>query len=336
MIDYKAKINTTDYDFLRTDNRIQNLMILGLGGSHAYGTNTENSDLDVRGVALNSKREILLGTDFEQVVNETTDTTVYSLKKLIHLLTNCNPNTIEILGLKPEHYLYISKEGQELLDNKKMFLSQRAINSFGEYALSQLNRLVNKSGKSRNEITQNELRSMNKMLMKFGSRYQSYAETGSEVVIRPANTDGNSSETDRLYFNMNLKNLPMAVVIQLFNEIVAIDKDYRSSTRNEKAIAHNKLGKHMMHLVRLYYMVFDILEKEEINTYRENEHDLLMRIRNGEFLKDEEPTPEFHILLDELNKRFEYAKQNTSLPETPNIKLIEDFVVGVNQNVLVS
>ena len=41
-----------------------------------------------------------------------------------------------------------------------------------------------------------------------------------------------------------------------------------------------KLGKHMMHLVRLYLMCLDILEKEEINTYRENDIPFLMNIRN--------------------------------------------------------
>ena len=65
----------------------------------------------------------------------------------------------------------------------------------------------------------------------------------------------------------------------------AIVKAYgKIGRRNEKAIAHDKLGKHMMHLVRLYYMCFDILEKGEINTYREVEHNLLMEIRNGKYL----------------------------------------------------
>ena len=34
------------------------------------------SDIDLRGVALNNKEEILLGKDFEQVVEIDTDTTV--------------------------------------------------------------------------------------------------------------------------------------------------------------------------------------------------------------------------------------------------------------------
>ena len=56
----------------------------------------------------NSKEEILLGTDFEQIVNVETDTTIYSFNKMIQLLTSNNPNTIEILGCKPEQSIAIS------------------------------------------------------------------------------------------------------------------------------------------------------------------------------------------------------------------------------------
>lgn len=113
LTEIRQKLLTKEYDFLRTDKNLgSNIILLGLGGSHAYGMNTETSDLDVRGIATNSKRNILIGQDFEQVVEVNTDTTIYSFDKIINLLCSCNPNTIEILGLKPEHYLYLSPEGR--------------------------------------------------------------------------------------------------------------------------------------------------------------------------------------------------------------------------------
>ena len=104
----KKEIQTSQYDFLKTNPHLgDKIILLGLGGSHAYGTNIKTSDLDIRGCAVNSKSEILTNENFEQFVNADTDTTIYSFNKLIHLLSNCNPNTIEMLGLKPEHYLYL-------------------------------------------------------------------------------------------------------------------------------------------------------------------------------------------------------------------------------------
>ena len=49
-----------EYDFLRTDpHLVDNICLLTYGGSHAYGTNIEGSDMDIRGIALNSAEEIL-------------------------------------------------------------------------------------------------------------------------------------------------------------------------------------------------------------------------------------------------------------------------------------
>ncbi len=84
----KNKLNSNEYDFLREDNHLgENIILLTLGGSHAYGMDNENSDLDIRGIALNCKEDILLGKDFDQVINTDTDTTVYSFNKILQLLT---------------------------------------------------------------------------------------------------------------------------------------------------------------------------------------------------------------------------------------------------------
>lgn len=132
------------YDFLRTDPHLgENIMFLTLGGSHAYGTNVEGSDVDVRGCAMNSPQDILGFSNFEQRVDTGTDTTIFGFNKLVSLLLSCNPNTIELLGNKPDQYFYITPAGQMLIENRKLFLSQTAVHAFGGYANQQLRRLQN-------------------------------------------------------------------------------------------------------------------------------------------------------------------------------------------------
>lgn len=261
----REKLKTSEYDFLRNNKHLgSNIILLGLGGSYSYGMNIEGkSDIDIRGVALNSKEEILLLQNFGQIVDENTDTTIYSFNKMVNLLCKANPNVMEQLGLNTEHYLYIHPIGQVLLNNSKLFLSKRAVYYFAGYAKEQLKKMDNKSSRS------------------FGEDYTGIGR------------------------------------------------------RNRYAAAHNKLGKYMAHLIRLYYMCFDILENQKIITYREKEHDLLMNIRNGEYLdKNQQPISSFYDLLSELEKRLEYDEKNTSLPETPDYQRINEFRMFVNEKVV--
>lgn len=67
----KDTVASDAYNFLKENEHLGNrIILLGLGGSHAYGTNVESSDLDIRGCALNRKEEILTNQHFEQFVNE--------------------------------------------------------------------------------------------------------------------------------------------------------------------------------------------------------------------------------------------------------------------------
>lgn len=333
----KEKLKSAEYDFLRTNENLgSNIILLTLGGSHAYGMDKEDSDVDVRGISLNSKPDILLGADFEQVVDVDTDTTVYSFNKMIQLLTSNNPNTIEQLGCLPQHYFYLSEIGKELLDNRKIFLSQICVHTFGGYASSQLRRMSNKAARlvSQAENESYILKSIDNARYEFKNRYYPFEDDNDlKLYIDKSAQEGYDSE---IFMDVRLNHYPLRDWAGMWNEMKTIVSSYNKfGRRNEKAVAHDKLGKHMAHLIRLYMMCIDILEKEEIVTYREKEHDLLMSIRNGEYLDgNRQPIPEFYDLLNEYEKRFEYAKNNTSLPEKPDYKRINDFRMSVNERIV--
>ena len=332
----KKKLKTSEYDFLREDKNLgDNIILLTLGGSHAYGTNNENSDLDVRGCALNSKMQILTNENFEQFVNEATDTTIYSFNKLISLLSNCNPNTIEMLGNKPEHYLYVSNIGKELINNSHLFLSKRAAYFFGGYATAQLRRLDNKAVRLVNQEQREKhiLNSIMNAFHTFPEKYFHFEEDNIRLYIDKSEQEEYDTE---IFMDVNLHHYPLRDYKSMWSEMNNVVKDYsKIGKRNKNAIEHNKLGKHMMHLIRLYMMCLDILEHEKIVTYREKEHELLMDIRNGKFLnEDRQPIPEFYEMVDDYEKKLEYAKNNTNLPDNPDYKRINEFVASVNERVV--
>ena len=293
-------LSSKEYEFLKTNEHLgNNIILIGLGGSYAYKTNTENSDLDVRGCALNTKEEILTNKNFEQFVNEETDTTIYSFNKLVSLLSNSNPNTIEIMGLKPKHYLYIHPIGKELLNNAHLFLSKRAVHSFGGYANQQLRRMELLCNRNVSQLQKEQfiLNTINNAMYDIKLAYQDFTDEEIKLYIDKAVQEGYDTE---IFMDVNLKHYPLRDYCSVWNEMKSIVSSYNKiGKRNKHAIEHDKIGKHMMHLIRLYMMCIDILEKEEIITYREAEHDLLMDIRNGKFI---DSMPSYEYLKDTNNK----------------------------------
>ena len=85
--------SSTEYDFLR--NYPHKIAFLTLGGSYAYGTNTEDSDIDLRGVLLSDKREILLNNNPNNLEktddHKDVDTVLHSHIKMINMLAKGNP-----------------------------------------------------------------------------------------------------------------------------------------------------------------------------------------------------------------------------------------------------
>ena len=333
---FEKVYGSEEYKFLWTEPRLgDNIILLGLGGSHAYGTNVPTSDLDIRGIALNSKEDILTNDNFEQFTNEETDTTIYAFNKMITLLSNVNPNTIEMLGLKPDQYIKVSSVGRDLLNNRKMFLSKKCIHSFGGYANQQLYRLNQKSKHimAQSELETHILKTLEFMSTDFNKHYSELPDDSLKLYIDKAVQEDFDTE---IFMDVNLHHYPLRDYCSLWNDLKNVTTQYKKiGKRNEHALEHGKIAKHMMHLVRLYLMVFDILEKEEIITYREEEHDFLMSIRNGKFLtEDDQPTAEFFEIINDFEKRLEYDKQNTSLPDKPDYKRIKEFQMDVNEQVV--
>lgn len=321
-------INSPEYDFLRTNPHLgDNIMFLTLGGSHAYGTNIEGSDIDIRGVTANSRQDILGLSNFEQVLDEQTDTTVYGFRKLISLLMNCNPNVIEMLGGKSDNYAMVSRAGKTLLDNKKLFLSKKAIYSFGGYANDQLRRLqLGLLQHTDNTALKEQFaqRSVQRVVNSFKTLGK---DTDFEVFIgKPA---GNTEE--ELLVNVNLSNYPLRELKSLIKASNAAVAQFDTMGKRNKKKDEKHLNKHAMHLVRLYLMAFDILEKGEINTYRDKDHNLLMSIRNGAYMNtDGSFKQDFFEMVDGYEKRLQYDSKNTELPDNPDFEQVQELVMTIN------
>lgn len=69
LVDYKEILNGTEYGFIKENEHLgKHVILLGLAGSYSYGTNIDGSDIDVRGITLNQKSDLIGLTQFEQHV----------------------------------------------------------------------------------------------------------------------------------------------------------------------------------------------------------------------------------------------------------------------------
>lgn len=326
------KINSKEYDFLRENEHLgDNIILLTLGGSHAYGTNVEGSDLDVRGIAVERPKEIIGLSSFEQFENRETDTVIYGLRKVISLMKNCNPNVIEMFGTKDNQLIICNKYGKLIRDNLDLFLSKKAIHSFGGYATAQLRRLQNALARDsypQQEKEKHILNSIKNQLSSIEDRYKKLENGDLKLFLGKSDKEDMDQE---IFMTININDYPLRDFKNIYSEMSNIVKDYGKLNHRNSKKDELHLNKHAMHLIRLLIMGREILEGKGVNTYREKEKDLLLDIRAGKYTYDE-----IFEMVDRYDSEFKYAADNTSLPEKPNHNKIEDLVMQINKEVILN
>ncbi len=149
------KLCTTPEQHLVMDNCIAIMRV----GSNLYGTVTPESDDDFTGIFI-APESYKLGRkhiDFlEMKSNKSSsgkrnqkgdlDCTFYELDKWFGLLSNNNPNQLELLFVNKLNLIHTTPIFEEILKNRALFISTKCRHSFSGYAFSQLKRNECKSG----------------------------------------------------------------------------------------------------------------------------------------------------------------------------------------------
>lgn len=151
---------------------------------------------------------------------------IYAFNKMITLLLSCNPNTRELMGLNPEHYLYLNDIGQMLLDHKKLFLSRRAINSFGGYADAQFCRLQNALARDtfpQSEKEQHIFNSVRNAIRDFNRKYKNFENGSMEIFIDKA---VNPELETEIFVNANMTHYPLRDYANMWNTMANVVHDY--------------------------------------------------------------------------------------------------------------
>lgn len=295
-------------------------------GSHAYGTNLPESDIDLKGVAVPPKRFVLgFSESFKQKETRpdpedpnSVDGVTYEVRKFFSLAASCNPNIIEVLFVDDSDLIRSSKEGDLIRSHREKFLSGRIRYTFSGYALGQLKRI----------------RTHKKWLLDPPKKKPERGDFGlGNLSISPDMLGA----FDKI---LSSENVSESQIHPNVMELVQAEKAYRAellhwnqflnwkANRNEKrAELEAKFGydtKHAMHLVRLLRMCREIVEGKGVRVKRPDAEELLS-IRRGAWTYEE--------LISWAEE--EDAKVRTlpsSLPKEPDVSFLDDLVMRVQES----
>lgn len=290
-------------------------------GSHAYGTNLPDSDIDLRGAAIAPRTHVTgFAYTFEQneskiqrdeFGNAVVDQVIYDLRKFMNLAADCNPNVLEVLFVDDSDIVKITPAGQSLRELRYAFLSKKAKHTFTGYAIHQLKRIRTHRGWLLNPPGAKPERK------DFG--------LPENVKITPDMLGA----YDKLVDDLKEEGYAPNPNVQ---EIVGAEKRYHAAMQNwnsyqswkkqrnpARAELEAKFGydtKHAMHLVRLLRMCREILSRGEMIVKRPDAEELLA-IRRGAWKYDD-----LIAWAEQQDAEMQELYAKSELPRAPNVEFL--------------
>lgn len=117
--------------------KVENPDFLAISGSTLYGTNHENSDLDLRGFVLPPDQYLLGIKTFEQASLPDCDHVVYSMKRFLQLTMSGDPQCTELLFVNEEHVKSVTDYGRKILSLREDIVSNKIFNRIMGYSNSE-------------------------------------------------------------------------------------------------------------------------------------------------------------------------------------------------------
>jgi len=294
-----------------------NIILEVLTGSHLYGTNTETSDNDYVGIFIPPKeyvlglrevKEVFAGVsskdDQRKNTKDAVDRKFYEFRNFVKLAMACNPNLIEILFADLDNIIFESLYGVNLLWENKKFLSKLCIPKFLGYAKAQKHKLFSKRDKLEDLKQGYDLlcKLSDKQVMVQVQELPFYRKDESEHI-----RIGDLCFEPGVYVKKARQNIKER--LDKFTNRESIIEEFGYDT------------KYAMNLIRLLSEGLTILEKGELEFPLPNAN-FLKEIRSGKYKI--EKIIEFS---EDLENQYEEAEKKTILPNTPDFKKIEEFVI---------
>lgn len=349
-----------DIEFLKKNELI---IFECISGSHAYGTNTPESDIDKKGIFIMPKKDFYSLGYIEQVNDEKYDIVYYEIKKYIEMLLKSNPNALEILASSKENI--INKNPIFDLLDLNMFLTKKCKDSFAGYAYQQIKKsrgdnkkIVNTMDEVKKTIydfcyilKENKSVSLKKWIKENNitpeycglSRvdhapdlYALYYDSSENIKYNGIIENSNST-------TLKLTSIPKEEVHHLKNFLYYNEDGYkiyckkyneymiwlkeRNENRYKINLEHNKNydSKNMSHCFRLIEIAQEIALNKTI-TLKSKNIDFLLKVKEGYF--------DYDYLINLAEEKFEETNkiyENSDIKESINIEEVEKILIELRE-----
>jgi uncharacterized protein len=338
------------------------ILFKAIVGSQAYGTNTPESDVDIKGIYIQSNDEIL-SNRYKEQINVTKDECYYEIQRFLQLAKSANPTILELLYTPDDCILETSPEFELLKQNRDKFLTKKCYNSFSGYAYQQIQKatgLDKKMNYEKEKITKKSIvdfcyitqlgkvfklnefiKNLNitrdniglVKLDHFKDTYALYYDDSGQIgykglvkenstQLRCSVVPKNQFPISTLYFNS-----------QEYSKHCKEYKEYnewlknRNTARYVDVEAHGQKidGKNLLHCRRLIDVALEIPILKTINVRRENA-EYLLSIRKGKVSLEE--------VLEKAKKDIESLKDiylNSDLPDDIDDDFVSDLLLQIRK-----
>ncbi len=329
-----------------------------IGGSHAYGLNTRDSDLDLRGVYLAPLPSYLIKKYEEIIQDATSDILFTELSKYLGQLCDNTPSALELIYTGRESTRYRHPLFDTMMDEVSV-LSKKCRYTYGQYAYMQVKKANSINKKASHPIERHKkLEEFAYVLVQQDTvPYLKWLETYKQM--HPGITQDSFSlcklgHAENMYSiyeypskgifsstgdNVILSSVPkgstvVAYISINFQEFARHCREYREyqewlAKRNEKRFITNcntiESGtfydtKNMMHTFRIMETAIEIAREGTIIVNRTRDRDFLLSIRNGQYQYGD-----LLKMIDDKNAEMIEAFEQSSLPEQPDTDGIKAF-----------
>jgi predicted nucleotidyltransferase len=333
-------------------------IFLTIHGSIAYGLNTPESDIDVRGICSVPK-EYLFGfnKNFNEYIKSDPDCTIFNIRKFFNLTSAGNPNSLELLFVDPEHHIQVSSLGKILIEHRDQFLSKQLKERYIGYAKAQAHRIKNHRRYILNPPTKKPERKdfglpekllieknqydaikslINKKLESWNPNFEPFTESQkiylqgkvSDILCEMNITRDEKWEAASRTIGLD-ENLIHTIKLEKefenrledWNNFLTWKKNRnpKRAALEEKYLYDLKYG---TQLVRLLRVGKEILETGKVNVKRTFDREELMAIKTGAW-----PYEKLIEYSDQIENDVKEAYKNSKLPNQPNINFLDNLCI---------